>query len=661
MSFVAALALAVGLLVVAPYAAHLLRRRNAEERPFPAARLVPATPPEARRRSALEDRALFAVRAASILALAVLGATPFVNCSHLTLHRESGASIAMAFVLDDSLSMRAPLPDGRSRFERAREAALELCDSAQTGDAIAIVLAGAPARVLLATTSNANAAREALEQAAPSDRAADLDGALQLGQELVGAMPQSDKRLVLFSDLTDGRRGAAPLAGGEGVTLWSPLDDLAPSGADCGIVTADRRGLRAEVQVRCTTAPLPEGTSPPPSPSAGRKLEIVAGAEAIASIDLAAELEEETISLAIPADAPQELFARLTGADLLAEDDVAPVTPRSEEVAIAIVADALESKVDTGGPPPVEQALAALSLGVVLRPLPATPDNAEDLAPFSALIVDDAPGFTPEARRALNEWVEGGGLVLLSLGPRAAAAPLGAGFEPLVSGVVRWTSETPAGIAPQSAPSLGPSAESLHDFAPKGRTLFEAHAHADADVAMRWSDERPLMIRRSIGRGEVWALGEPLDARASDLVLRPAFLVLLERFVSAAQSAGGARRIEVGESWSFEGAGDVKSQWVSAPGHQGEARALASAGDHHTLTADRVGFYRLDIDGVTELRASSIPGREIDLWPRALAAPGESASLGGVASQIDASPYVALLLMGLLVIELSLRARPKVG
>ena len=33
-----ALALAVGLLVVAPYLAHRLRRRSAEERPFPPAR-----------------------------------------------------------------------------------------------------------------------------------------------------------------------------------------------------------------------------------------------------------------------------------------------------------------------------------------------------------------------------------------------------------------------------------------------------------------------------------------------------------------------------------------------------------------------------------------------------------------------------------------------
>jgi len=74
-SFVTALGLAVAFLVAVPYFAHRLRRRRAEERPFAAAHMVPPAPPRARRRSRLEDRGLFALRAASVLALALLGAS----------------------------------------------------------------------------------------------------------------------------------------------------------------------------------------------------------------------------------------------------------------------------------------------------------------------------------------------------------------------------------------------------------------------------------------------------------------------------------------------------------------------------------------------------------------------------------------------------------
>src|SRR5262249_5225326 len=157
----------------APIAAHLLRRRTAEERLFPPARLVPASPPVARRRSMLEDRALFAIRALAIAALAVLGATPFFHCSRLALSRTGRASVSLAIVLDDSLGVRAPNDGsgGKTRFERALSAARELASGAHAGDAVAIVLAGAPARVALASTTNLAAATAALDQVEASDRA----------------------------------------------------------------------------------------------------------------------------------------------------------------------------------------------------------------------------------------------------------------------------------------------------------------------------------------------------------------------------------------------------------------------------------------------------------------------------------------------------------
>src|SRR5262249_26230727 len=101
MTFLSSLALAIGLLVVVPYVAHRLRRQRATVHDFAPVHLVPAAPPQARRRAKLEDRPLLLVRAASILALAFLGASPFVRCSRVAMSR-SGTSVAVAIVLDDS-------------------------------------------------------------------------------------------------------------------------------------------------------------------------------------------------------------------------------------------------------------------------------------------------------------------------------------------------------------------------------------------------------------------------------------------------------------------------------------------------------------------------------------------------------------------------------
>lgn len=239
MTFLSTLALAVALLVVAPYLAHRLRRRRAEEQPFPPAFLVPPAPPKARRRSRLEDRALFVTRLLSVLALAVLGATPFVRCSRLSLQRSGGASVAMAIVVDDSMSMRAGFARGVSRFERARQGARELLASAREGDAVAVVLAGSPARVALAATTDLAAARNAIDALAESDRATDLDGALALARGLVSSLAQVDRRIVVLSDMADGHADAPALGESSAIPVWIALPELRENRADCAVMRAD--------------------------------------------------------------------------------------------------------------------------------------------------------------------------------------------------------------------------------------------------------------------------------------------------------------------------------------------------------------------------------------------------------------------------------------
>ncbi len=319
MTFLTTLALAVALFVAAPYMAHRLRRRRAEEQPFPAARLVPPAPPQARRRSRLEDRALLATRALAIIALAILGATPFVRCSRLSLQRSGGASIAMALVVDDSMSMRANA-GGRSRFEVARRGARELLASAREGDAIAIVLAGAPARVELAATTDLGAARRAVDDLQPSDRATDLEGAIAIARGLVASLSQVDRRVVVLSDLADGHADGPPLGEANGETgavpLWIALPEIAVAKPDCAIVKADQRGVRVHVTIACG-----------PGQSAASRDVIVEDAlgHALARAPAPGGANAE-VSVLLPSGDVRPDHARLSGTDALAIDDVvAPI------------------------------------------------------------------------------------------------------------------------------------------------------------------------------------------------------------------------------------------------------------------------------------------------------------------------------------------------
>jgi len=639
-TFLSTLALAVALLVVAPYVAHRLRRRRAEEQPFPPAHLVQPAPPQTRRRSRVEDRALLATRGASVLLLALLGATPFVRCSRLSLQRSGGASVAMAIVVDDSMSMNA-MEGGKSRFERARDGARELLASAREGDAIAVVVAGAPARVALAATTDLGAARNAIDALAEADRATDLDGAVTLARGLVSSLPQVDRRIVVLSDLADGNHDGPPLGEGSDVPVWVALPELRATAADCASMRADRTSARVRVAIACGP-----GTS-----AAGREV-VVEDAEG-KTLGRAASPPGTTgeAVVLLPSESAAPVRARLLGADAVASDDVAPVLPEVGRGAIAVVADSADETVATGGAPIVEQALTALKLAIDVRPIPAFPDRTEDLAADLGVVLDDPPGLTPEQRHAMAGFLESGGLVLLAVGPHAAAAPLGASLEPLLGHGVTWAETKATGGDPATA--LGQLAEPAHSLADLGanrRATLSAEDASALDVLVKWTDGAPLVARRTIGRGEVWVVTLPFSVDESDLALRPAFLALLDSWVSAARERAAPKRSDVGATWRFPGA-----RAVEAVGPKGQLQVARDDGVARVVPP-LVGTYRLTVDGKAETRIAAPVARELDFRPRAAAPTAGGEGMGERHASVDISGQVALALLALVAAEIALRA-----
>ncbi len=646
MSFLTVAALLVGLLVAAPVAAHLLRRRRAGDVPLPTARLLATTPPAARRRSALEDRALLSVRLLAVLALAILGATPFVSCSRLAMLRKEGASVAMVLVVDDSMSMNAAAgSSGQTRFDKSKAAATDLLSALQAGDSVAIVLAGAEARVHLSATTDHDVVQKAIAALGPTDRATDLDAALLLARDLLRLAPQTDKRVVLLSDLADGQPGAPPLDVDAEVSLWHAVPDLTARGeTDCGILSAERAGDRVTVTLRCT-----EGAS-----ASGRTVALDAAGKELAREQVPDGATE--MVLKIPPETATNIDARLSAGDAIASDDGAPVIEHARDLSLAVVADAAASHVQTGGPPPVERALAALELASYAKPLPAIPEHTEELAAHAGLVLDDPPGLTPEERRTVAAWIEEGGTALIALGRRSAAAPLGAGFGEIIPGVVRWRSDAPSGADVARCAFLGASAEGLSELAARGRASLDHEAMGGAEVLCAWTDGAPLLLRRVYGRGSVIVSTLPFELESSDLPLRPAFLALLDEFVELARARGGSRVVEAGGAFALHGFAKVSaSHQLVSGGAPTEVPVQVKAGTPLVI-APRIGRYALTLDGVADVRYATAPPREIDLRPRPIAPRAVDPALGGQTEQIDASPYVAFALLALLVLELGLRA-----
>jgi hypothetical protein len=653
-SFVSALALLVSVFVAAPVAAHLFRRRRSQEEPFAAVALVEAAAPEARTRSRLEDRGLLLLRALSVLALAVLGATPLVRCARLGLARSGGASVAVVLVVDDSLGMQAPLGKA-SRFERAKAGATELLGDLGPGDSVAVVMAGRPARIELGTTTDLALARRAVSALEPSDRGTDLESALALARELALAAPQADRRVVLLSDRA-GKPGA-PLTTGDEVALSAPLDELAGPVRDCAVLSAARVGARVRARVACTGD---DGAPRDAALEGPRELVLWSGGERIASEPLASASAGE-VSVLLPAgrEGLTGLRVALAPGDAIASDDAAWVAVAAESRRIGVVADAARGGVQTGGPPLVEQALTALELKVEVRALPSVPDEVGDLDGLAGLVLDDVPGLTPEARRAVGQFVERGGAVLSLLGPAAASAPLGSGWAPLVPGVVRFAPDEKAEVDVASAAWLGATAPSLEALEPVGRVELEPQATEGAEVLARWRDGRPLLVRRALGRGTAWTLTLPASLEVSELAVRPAFLALLERFAVAASAGGGELSVEVGQALRAPlGLTEARLSVATSPSAEPRALVIEKLPEQARVVTAKAGAYELALGEERSLRTATLPADELDFRAREVATSERSGAVGKLA-QVDLSPYVALALLALLAGELVLRVLAK--
>jgi von Willebrand factor type A domain/Aerotolerance regulator N-terminal len=643
-SFATSLALLVGALVALPILAHLLRRGKTQEQDFPPAHLVPTVAVTSAQRRRLEDRALLALRSIMVLALAVLGATPFVRCSRLSVNRPGGASVALAIIIDDSQSMRMTLPDGSTRFDRALRGATELLASARDGDAVALLLGGQTARLALGATADLTLARQTLASFHPSDRSTDLAEAVSLARAALKDLPHVEKRIVLLSDLAGGE-----LPPGE-PAVWTPLPELSEARPNCGIASAERQGRSINIQLGCTDAEA----------SRGRAVELRLADEpsgkALGTLPLELIAGEQRLTLDV-SSFDFALRAQLTGTDALPRDNQAFVSAAASGLKVGVIADA-RAAVVTGGPTVVEQALSALDENLDLKPVASLPESAEDLAPFAALVIDDPAGLSPAVRAALGAWVNQGGVLVGLLGPGVRLTELTSSVEPFARQGVQWEAASPElGIETKSLDWLGDDAQSLAALGIDGRVRLDASDLPGAKIVGRWTDGVPFLFRREQGRGLILTAGLPASVAHSDFALRPGFLALLQHALSSATERRGPSSSRAGTPWLFP-ADDTPQ--VNGPMTPNDARGslpirVSNVTLEKQVTPDLTGLYVVETKGRKEERVVILESHELTTVASSVVSRANTTETAVEQGRVDASPEWALMILALFALELGAR------
>ncbi|KIT17026.1 DUF4159 domain-containing protein [Jannaschia aquimarina] len=276
--------------------------------------------------------------------------------------------------------------------------------------------------------------------------------------------------------------------------------------------------------------------------------------------------------------------------------------------------------------------------------LPANPD---------VLVFADVARLSPSEALRVEEWVEGGGLLLRFAGPRLAASDVSrADEDPLMPVRLRSGGRTVGGALSWGEPKLLRPFPDESPFAgldlPQEVTVTsQVVAQPDPTLAERaiaaLADGTPLVTRKSLGEGQVVLFHVTANAEWSNLPISGLFVQMLERLaVSTRPAAIEAEELE-GTTWTprivLDGFGRVRDAGT-LPGVAGEDLADGIP------TADLPpGVY----EGPGRSLALNVLGPEAELVPASYPA-GATVEALAIQEETDLAPWllaVALILLAM--------------
>ena len=595
MSFLAPLFLLGGLLVAIPVVLHLTRRRR-EPVPFPSFLLLQMTSATARfKRRRFRNIPLLILRCLALLLLAAAFAEPVLRGGALAA--TGGTPLDLAVLVDRSLSMTVG-----DRVEAAREAAAEEVGGLGRDDRAIVLGFDGRATAYTELTGDTGILRQAVAGLSAGGGGTSFVSALGLAGRLLPVTSGRRREVVLISDLQR-----------SGFEDGRPQPSLPP-------------GVELRVRQVGRTPPANAWISEVTVAPAGRDQLVVSAEIRFAPSDRRPEWDGE-VELLLAGRAVDR--QRLTvAADRLAAARFSPILRPSEPLAaeVRLPEDALAGDdrfhflihpeaairvADLGGSPPSVYVREALGVGVapgfLLSRAPVSGEGAVRgaLEGSRVALVRDPGRLDAGAVRAVREFVEQGGGLVMAMGPRrlsrAAVTELEA-FAPAVPG--QFVDRDPAGRLGDFA-ARHPVFEPFGERGPAGlgslaffRYRSFSGVSPDAGILARFDDGKPAIIESARGEGRILLFASSLDAEWTDLPRRPAFVPFLHRMVEV---AAGYERIPIG--YRVGESVDPESAFRLSPGASGEADEILTdspSGERTILTG--TGALRLEEPGLYRAR-----------------------------------------------------------
>lgn len=621
--------LAIGL----PLWLHLLRQHRSEPRPFSSLMFFERRIQSSIRHRRLRHLILLALRLALLLLLALAFAEPYIQRNAGASHEKRMAVIAV----DRSFSMR--YGDHLARAKQEAESALGSLRPDEPAEVIALT---DHVEALTQPTSDMGELRAAIRSIQPGDGRSSY---AELARFL-RALSASSQMPLLVHLATDLQKSSMPpgfadlrLAPGTELVLHGVADKSEPNWVVENVIAP--RVVYDPKKVRLQATIAGHGTQ-----AAKPTVSLMLNGKTLATrtVDVPADGRANVEFLTL--DCPYGFSrgeVRIDSADRLAEDDrFYFVVERSDPRKVLFLYQ--QPRDLTYYKAAIE---ATAEAAFQLESLPV--DQAANVAfgKYVFVVLSDVGSLTSGMEDNLRRYVNGGGAVLVALGPASVASPKVPVLATSVSGSRYAARDAERFLVATNVDIAHPAVSRANRL--DGVKFFQAARidPADARVIARLSDESPLLLEKQMGEGRVMVFTSTFDNISNDFPLHASFVPFVEQ--TAYYLAGletHSPDYPVGSYVDLRASGAKQGTAVEVLGPDGKrALSLEAAATAQNFLLGQEGFYELRrASGRHEMAAvhadrresdlAMMPPETVDLWKNT----GKGDDSGGGASNEGNAP-----------------------
>jgi len=599
--------------LAAPVLVHLVRRTRARRVQFPALVFVRQVPQRTIRRRTLHNLLLLALRCLAILLIVIAFTRPFFSGGSAA--RDNNAAGATVILIDDSLSMRR-----ENLFAEAQRRAEGALDEARNDEQIALVSFDKRYTVVNRFLADKNRVRSGIGSLSAGWDGTDYEQALRGAESLLSEVETTGpKRIVMISDFQ--KPGWIPATATFKLSNNTKLTTLDVGGnnppANVAITNVEARGVVFGQKYLDNVVVHVSNFSDTPRDHIGVDFQI--NDQTVERRDISLNSRDSRVIEFTGFnlnDGTNRCTIDITSGDF-APDNRFYFTLRRETPAKALI---------------VENAARGRSDSLHLQSALTTDDNLpftfalksagsvdpSSIPDYALVVLNDSGPLSPALADALVRFVNAGGQMIVSTGPRTQAESFNATLQQISPATLREAVQTKTGesVAITEVKFDHPIFEVFQE---SGRLAaanvigyFRSEPRQNASVLARFEDGSPALVEARTGKGRVLLFTSSLGPSWNDLPLTPLYLPFIHQMVRYAGTREENAWYGLGQTFTVSRQHDAAPPAIDTPGGTRLNESRVTPDGDLLVTAREPGFYRLRYSAAPGYAAVNSDGAEGD-------------------------------------------------